>query len=293
VRHPGVLAAADPRHAIGFLTQGGAGRFAVLGAVFLAITGGEALYADMGHIGKTPIRMAWYCVVLAALLLSYAGQTALLLDDPSPAGNPFFKLAPTWTVYPLVALATVATVVASQAIITGSFSLTRQAMQLGWFPGVQIRQTSAETYGQIYVPFVNWAMMLFTIALTIGFGSSDRLAGAYGTAVSTTMLLTTALLYKVMRNRWGWSLLPAAAVIGGFLIGACVGSLQSSPGQLRRDQPPGRLARRSGLLFSGEHGQAERAQPCGPLADRLLLSLVFLHGQSPLPRLLLLPGVGV
>jgi KUP system potassium uptake protein len=218
VRHPGVLAAANPRHAVAFLTQGGAGRFAMLGAVFLAITGGEALYADMGHIGKNPIRMAWYGLVLPALLLNYAGQTALLLDEPSLAGNPFFELAPAWAIYPLVGLATVATIIASQAIITGSSSLTRQAMQLGWFPGVQIRQTSAETYGQIYVPFVNWTMMLFTIALTVGFGSSARLAGAYGTAVSTTMLLTTALLYKVMRNRWGWSVLPAAATIGIFLI---------------------------------------------------------------------------
>ena len=201
VHHPQVLAAVDPRHAIAFLMHNGWGGFAVLGGVFLAITRGEALYADMGHIGRNSIMTTWYRIVLPALLLNYAGQTAFLLDHPIPGGNPFFKLAPDWAIFPLVLLATVATIVASQAIITGSFSLTRQAMQLGWLPGLRIRQTSDEEYGQIYVRFVNWTMMLFTIALTVGFGSSGRLAGAYGTAVSTTMLLTTALLYKVMRDR--------------------------------------------------------------------------------------------
>jgi KUP system potassium uptake protein len=217
LRHPDVLAAVDPRYAVGFLAQGGWGGFAVLGGVFLAVTGGEALYADMGHIGRNPIRTTWYAVVLPALLLNYAGQTALLLDQPAD-GSPFFRLAPGWAVFPLVLLATVATIVASQAIITGSFSLTRQAMQLGWFPGLRIRQTSAEEYGQIYVPLVNWTMMLLTIALTVSFGSSDRLAGAYGTAVSTTMLLTTALLYNVMRERWGWSAPTALFVSGVFLL---------------------------------------------------------------------------
>ena len=218
LRHPGVLAAADPRRAIVFLAQGGWGGFAVLGGVFLAITGGEALYADMGHIGRNPIRTTWYLVVLPALLLNYAGQTGSLLAHPGARGNPFFTLAPGWAVYPLVLLATLATIIASQAIITGSFSLTRQAMQLGWFPGLRIRQTSAEAYGQIYVPLVNWAMLLLTVALTIGFGSSDRLAGAYGTAVSTTMLLTTALLYNVMRDRWGWPAAAALLVSGVFLV---------------------------------------------------------------------------
>jgi KUP system potassium uptake protein len=218
LRHPSVLAAVDPRHAIAFLAQDGWSGFAVLGGVFLAITGGEALYADMGHIGRNPIRTTWYGVVLPALLLNYAGQTALLLDHPVLGGNPFFKLAPGWAIFPLVLLATVATIIASQAIITGSFSLTRQAMQLGWFPGLRIRQTSAEEYGQIYVPFVNWTMMLLTIALTVGFGRSDRLAGAYGTAVSTTMLLTTALLYKVMRDRWGWPAPTALLTSGVFLV---------------------------------------------------------------------------
>ncbi|MBV8840291.1 MAG: KUP/HAK/KT family potassium transporter [Alphaproteobacteria bacterium] len=218
VRRPEVLRAIDPAYAVTFLLSGGIGRFAILGAIFLAITGGEALYADMGHIGRNPIRAVWYALVLPALVLSYAGQTALFLDDPSIGPNPFFKLAPSWAVLPLVALSTIATIIASQAIITGSFSLTRQAMQLGWFPGVHIRQTSSDEYGQIYVPFVNWGMMLLTVAIAIGFGSSDRLAGAYGTAVATTMLLTTLVLFAVMRRRWRWSLATAAAVAGCFLV---------------------------------------------------------------------------
>jgi KUP system potassium uptake protein len=221
LRHPQVLAAVDPRYAIAFLGQGGWGGFAVLGGVFLAITGGEALYADMGHIGRNPIRTTWYGLVLPALLLNYAGQTALFLEHPAAIGNPFFNLAPLWAVFPLVLLATVATIIASQAIITGSFSLTRQAMQLGWFPGLRIRQTSDQEYGQIYVPFVNWTMLLFTLLLTIGFGSSERLAGAYGTAVSTTMLLTTALLYTVMRDRWGWPAPSALLASGVFLLVDC------------------------------------------------------------------------
>jgi KUP system potassium uptake protein len=218
VRHPAVLTAADPYYAIAFLISGGWGSLAVLGAVFLAVTGGEALYADMGHIGRNPIRVVWYLIVLPALLLNYAGQVALFLENPALSGNPFFKLAPTWAVVPLVGLATLSTIIASQAIITGSFSLTRQAMQLGWFPGVRIQQTSDDEYGQIYVPFVNWTMMLLTVAIAIGFGSSDRLAGAYGTAVSLTMLLTTVLLYAVMRQRWRWSFLSAGAVAGIFMI---------------------------------------------------------------------------
>jgi KUP system potassium uptake protein len=218
LRRPEVVAAIDPAHAIGFLARHGWHSFVVLGGVFLAITGGEALYADMGHLGRGPIRFSWYAIVLPALLLSYAGQTALLMENPALDGNPFFKLAPDWAVIPLVALATLATIIASQAIITGAFSLTRQAMQLGWFPGVRIEQTSVDEYGQIYVPFVNWTMMLGTLALTAAFGSSDKLAGAYGTAVSTTMLLTTALLYKAMRDIWRWPRLAALAASGGFLL---------------------------------------------------------------------------
>jgi KUP system potassium uptake protein len=215
-RYPAVISAVDPRYGIALLTGHGWSGIAVLGGVFLAMTGAEAMYADMGHIGRNPIRTSWYGIVLPALLLNYAGQVALFLDDPV-SGNPFFRLAPTWSIYPLVGLSTVATIIASQAIITGSFSLTRQAMQLGWFPGVRIRQTSSEAYGQIYVPFVNWTMMALTVALTVGFGSSDRLASAYGTAVSTTMLLTTALLYNVMRARWRWPIGPALIATGLFL----------------------------------------------------------------------------
>ena len=218
LRHPAVLAAVDPRHGIEFLIRRGWQGFAILGGVFLAITGGEALYADMGHIGRNPIRSAWYAVVLPALLLNYAGQTALMVAEPSHTGSPFFRLAPDWAIYPLVVLATAATVIASQAIITGSFSLTRQAMQLGWFPGLKINQTSDTAYGQIYVPVVNWTMMVMTVLLTVAFGSSARLSGAYGTAVSTTMLLTTALLYNLMRRNWHWPLWLALGTSGIFLL---------------------------------------------------------------------------
>jgi KUP system potassium uptake protein len=218
VQHPEVLAAIDPIYGIRLLTTHDFLGFTVLGGVFLALTGGEALYTDMGHVGRLPIRVAWYGVVLPALLLSYAGQVANFITSPDLNSNPFFKLAPAWALYPLVGLATLVTIIASQAIITGSFSMTRQAMQLGWFPGVRIRQTSADEYGQIYVPFVNWAMMIFTLALTAGFGSSDRLAGAYGTAVSTTMILTTVLLFQVMSGRWGWPLWQSAGVASVLLI---------------------------------------------------------------------------
>ncbi len=218
ISHPVVLTALGPWHAILFLTHHGALAIPVLGGVFLCITGAEALYADMGHIGKAPIRLSWYAIVLPALLLSYAGQTGFLIDKGTLQGNPFFQIVPAWAVYPVVGLATVATVVASQAIITGSFSMTRQAMQLGWLPAVNIRQTSDKVYGQIYVPVVNGMMMIATVGITIAFGSSDKLAGAYGTAVSTTMLLTTVLLFTAMRKVWRWSNLVSAPIAGVFLI---------------------------------------------------------------------------
>jgi KUP system potassium uptake protein len=217
-RHPVVLSAVNPAFALEFLVKTGPRSFLVLGGIFLCITGGEALYADMGHFGKTPIRRTWYFIVLPALLLNYAGQTGVLLEKGATVGNPFFALAPHWAIFPLVGLATLATIIASQAIITGSFSMTRQATQLGWLPGVTIRQTSDEVYGQIYVPVVNWLMMLATVGTTIAFGSSDSLAGAYGTAVSTTMLLTTFLLYTAMRNVWRWPALVALAVGGLFVL---------------------------------------------------------------------------
>jgi KUP system potassium uptake protein len=218
LKHPAVIAAVDPRYAIRFMAASGLSGFLVLGGVFLCITGGEALYADMGHFGKTPIRRSWYGIVLPSLLLSYAGQTAFLLDKGAVTGNPFFQIAPSWSIYPLVVLATIATIIASQAIITGSFSMTRQAMQLGWLPGVAIRQTSDRIYGQIYIPVVNWLLMTATIATTIAFGSSDRLAGAYGTAVSTTMLLTTFLLYRAMRDLWKWPRAAAMPIAGIFIV---------------------------------------------------------------------------
>jgi KUP system potassium uptake protein len=218
VRHPRVLEALNPGCALSYLAHSRAVGWLVLGGVFLCITGAEALYADMGHFGVAPIRRSWFLIVLPALLISYAGQTGLLLDGGQLQGNPFFLLAPTWAIYPLVALATIATIIASQSIITGAFSMTRQAMQLGWLPGVRIRQTSDQVYGQIYVPAVNWLMMIATVAITVGFGSSDRLAGAYGTAVSTTMMLTTALLYTAMYKVWGWSRGLALLVGGLFLM---------------------------------------------------------------------------
>jgi len=218
VQHPVVLEALNPWRAIHFLSHSGAVGLPVLGGVFLCITGGEALYADMGHIGKGPIRLSWYAIVLPALLLSYAGQIGFLIDKGTIQGNPFFQMAPAGVIYPLVALATVATIIASQAIITGSFSMTRQAMQLGWLPAMGIRQTSDRVYGQIYVPVVNGMMMLATVGITITFRSSDRLAGAYGTAVSTTMLLTTALLFTAMLKVWRWPLAVCVPVAGVFLI---------------------------------------------------------------------------
>ena len=218
LRHPGVVAAIDPRHGIRFILTRGWQTFIVLGGVFLALTGAEALYADMGHFGRSSIRFSWYTIVLPALLLCYAGQTAVIIGNPNIAGNPFFHMVPGWGVVPMVVLATIATIIASQSIITGAFSLTRQAMQLGWMPGLNIRQTSDEAFGQIYVPAINWIMMICTLALAFSFGSSDALSGAYGTAVSTTMLLTTALLFNAMRDVWHWPVIVAAAASSFYLL---------------------------------------------------------------------------
>ena len=215
--HPTVLRAVNPEHAVHLLLMSGPAIFLLLGSVFLCATGGEALYADMGHFGAGPIRSAWYVVVLPSLLLSYAGQTGLVLDGVAKGANPFFLLAPHWAIIPLVVLATLATIIASQAIITGAFSMTRQAIQLGWLPGVKIFQTSDETYGQIYVPVVNALMAAGTIAVTLAFRSSDKLAGAYGTAVSTTMVLTTLLLVRAMRKNWRWPLVAVVPLAALFL----------------------------------------------------------------------------
>jgi KUP system potassium uptake protein len=204
VRQPVVLSAVNPQHALTFFENHGGHGFAVLGAVFLVVTGGEALYADMGHFGKRPIRFAWFSLVLPALLLNYFGQGALLLSDAAAAQQPFFLLAPAWALYPLVVLATAAAIIASQALISGAFSLTRQAVQLGYSPRVDIEHTSSHEMGQVYVPQVNWALMVSTIAIVIGFESSTALAAAYGIAVTMTMVITAVLLHVVATERWGW-----------------------------------------------------------------------------------------
>ena len=214
---PGVLAAVNPWHGLHFFLANGWQAFAVLGAVFLVVTGGEALYADMGHFGKRPMRLAWFAVVLPALLLNYFGQGALLLQNPGAAPNPFYLLAPHWALYPLVVLATSATVIASQALISGAFSLTMQAVQLGYFPRLKIEHTSSMEKGQIYIGHVNWFLMLACIGLVVGFRSSSNLAAAYGIAVTMTMIITTILFYFVARRLWTWTALKAALICVPFV----------------------------------------------------------------------------
>ena len=218
ILHPGVLAGLDPRYALHVLTNGGASGFLLLGGVFLCVTGAEALYADMGHVGARPIRIAWFGLVLPALVLNYAGQAGLLLDGAPVGDNIFYTLCPPPLLLPLIILATLATIIASQSIITGAFSMTRQAIQLGWCPRLRITQTSRQGYGQIYVGTVNWLLMIVTVGLALGFRKSDNLAAAYGIAVSLTMLLTTVLLFIAMREIWKWSLPLAATVAGIFAI---------------------------------------------------------------------------
>jgi KUP system potassium uptake protein len=212
---PEVLLAFDPRHAFRFFVEHGWHGFAVLGAVVLVVTGAEALYADMGHFGRLPIRLAWFALVLPALLINYFGQGALLLINGERATQPFFMMAPSWALLPLVGLSTVAAIIASQALISGAFSLTRQAIQLGYAPRLDIQHTSSMTMGQVYVPQVNWFLAICTVLITIGFRSSSALAAAYGIAVTGTMVITTILLAVVAIERWKW---PRSAVIGGALI---------------------------------------------------------------------------
>jgi KUP system potassium uptake protein len=219
MRHPGVLVALDPRYGLGYLFGHGLTGFLVLGGVFLCATGAEALYADMGHFGPQPIRFAWYGLVLPTLLLNYAGQTAVVVERGLPDdSNPFFILCPEALRVPLVVLATAATIIASQSIISGTFSMTRQAIQLGLCPRLHIIQTSSEGYGQIYVGFVNWALMLLTLVLAIAFRSSDNLASAFGIAVAMTMLLTSLLMFLAMREVWHWSMTLSILVAGLFII---------------------------------------------------------------------------
>ena len=218
MQHPAIFAAINPLYGLKFLVSGGVKGFLVLGGVFLCVTGAEALYADMGHFGAAPIRLAWNFVVLPSLLLNYLGQAALVLEGAPTDGNIFYRLCPASLMMPLIALATVATIIASQSIITGAFSMTRQAIQLGWMPRLFVKQTSAEGYGQIYVGAVNWLLMIVTLGLTIGFGKSDNLAAAYGIAVSLTMLMTSVLLFIAMHEIWGWSLVVAGTVAGAFFV---------------------------------------------------------------------------
>ncbi|HEY0788936.1 MAG TPA: KUP/HAK/KT family potassium transporter, partial [Thermoanaerobaculia bacterium] len=215
--HPEILLSVNPVHGLRFFAANGVTGFFVLGAVFLVVTGGEALYADMGHFGARPIRLTWFVVVLPALLLNYFGQGALILADPRSVRNPFYLLAPDWFLYPLVALATMATVIASQALISGAFSLTSEAMQMGLTPRMEIEHTSARTIGQIYIPGVNWGLMVACIGLVIGFRSATNLASAYGVAVTGTMVITTLLFFVVIRERWRWPLAASAAIAGIFL----------------------------------------------------------------------------
>jgi KUP system potassium uptake protein len=218
LQYPAVLEALNPLFAIDYLRSSGVVGFLVLGGVFLCVTGAEALYADMGHFGISPIRFDWMAIVFPSLCLNYAGQAALVLKQGPASENFFYSLCPAPLLLPLIILATIATIIASQSVITGAFSMTRQAVRLGWLPHLHITQTSNEGYGQIYVGAVNWPLMLVTIALTIAFEKSGNLAAAYGIAVSATMLLTTYLLFTAMREIWGWGLIASAAVAGIFLI---------------------------------------------------------------------------
>ena len=214
---PAVFVALNPLYGLSYLFSSGATGFLVLGAVFLCVTGAEALYADMGHFGARPIKLAWFAIVFPSLILNYAGQAALVLNGAPTDGNIFYRLCPQMLLLPMIALATLATIIASQAVITGAFSMTRQAIQLGWLPRLSIVQTSSKGYGQIYVGVVNWLLMVVTLGLTVGFRKSDNLASAYGIAVSLTMLMTSALLFIAMREIWRWSLLTAGAVAALFL----------------------------------------------------------------------------
>ena len=216
-QHPYVLRAINPWHAVDFFASHGVAGFLVLGAVVLAITGAEALYADMGHFGRQPIQMIWFGYVLPALLLNYFGQGALLLSDPAALRNPFYLLAPGWALYPMIGLATAATVIASQAVISGAFSVIRQVIQMGYAPRLYIRHTSAAQAGQIYVPFVNWVLLIGVMLLVLGFRSSTNLAAAYGIAVTGTFAIDTVLVFVVLRARWGLGLPVTLLGMASFL----------------------------------------------------------------------------
>ena len=218
IQAPRILAAVFPWHALEFLIINKVHGFMVLGAVFLVVTGTEALYADMGHFGKQPIRLTWFAAVFPALILNYFGQGALLLGKPEAASHPFYSMVPSWAIWPTVLLATLATIIASQAVISGAFSLTRQAIQLGYLPRLKIEHTSATQIGQIYIAPVNWMLMICTIALVVGFQSSSKLAAAYGVAVTSTMIITTTLFFVLARKSWQWTIYRAAPLAGLFFL---------------------------------------------------------------------------
>jgi KUP system potassium uptake protein len=218
VREPSVLDALSPLYGLSFFVRNTGRGFLVLGSIFLVVTGGEALYADMGHFGKRPIRLAWFTLVLPALLLNYFGQGALIIGTPEAIDQPFYRMVPTWGRYPAVVLATAATVIASQALISGAFSLSMQAVQLGYSPRLAIDHTSAQAIGQVYVPAVNWALMVACIGLVLTFRSSSNLAAAYGIAVTMTMVITAVLLFVVAQEQWQWNRLSALVLCGGFLV---------------------------------------------------------------------------
>lgn len=215
---PEVFRALNPAYGLEFFLRNGTSGFLVLGSVFLVVTGGEALYADIGHFGLLPIRLTWFGIVLPSLLLNYFGQGALLLQHPEAVHNPFFLMGPDWALYPIVIIATAATIIASQAVISGAFSLTRQAIQLGYVPRMKIKQTSAEEVGQVYLPAINWTLMIACIGLVLGFGSSSNLAAAYGVGVTTDMVFTTLLFAVVLIVRWNWSIATTIGITALFLI---------------------------------------------------------------------------
>ena len=215
---PAILKAMDPAYAFHFVTGHGFASFIVLGSVLLAVTGAEALYADMGHFGKRAIRIAWFGVAAPSLILNYFGQGALLISNPSAIDNPFYLAYPGWALYPMVVLATAATIIASQATISGAFSMTQQAVQLGYLPRMTILHTSAQTMGQIYVPAVNWTLLVIVVAAVVGFGSSSRLASAYGVAVMGTMLVTSLLTFFVIRYDWGYPLWVCVGATAFFML---------------------------------------------------------------------------
>jgi KUP system potassium uptake protein len=292
VAHPGIVKALSPSYAVQFAIDRPSVTFVALGAVMLAITGAEALYADMGHFGRAPIRRAWFLIVLPALTLNYLGQASLILHNPDAAASPFFLLVPTWAQIPMVALATVATVIASQAVISGAFSLSRQAVQLGFLPRLSIHHTSPDTEGQIYVPVVNWALFVFVALVVVAFGSSARLGSAYGIAVSGTFLTTTVLLLAVARWRWRWrpSLIAVFAAVFLPLEGVFLAA------NLTKIHQGGWLPLAIGiglyvLMTTWNRGRAivakNRTREEGPLRD----FVDELHALDPsLPRV---PGTGV